>query len=80
AWSLQPDDNTVAISLDAWDFGLSAERRIFKNVWLEGRTGIGGLRGLRLNNSNGEIEDAEIDVGASGFFSLSLKVRPGMLP
>ncbi|MDA8962353.1 hypothetical protein N9H37_03260, partial [Congregibacter sp.] len=27
AWSLQPDDNDVSISLDAWDFGVSAERR-----------------------------------------------------
>ncbi|WOJ98256.1 DUF6268 family outer membrane beta-barrel protein [Congregibacter brevis] len=79
AWSLQPVNNDVAVSLDAWDFGLSAERRIYKNVWLEARTGIGGLRGFRFNSGNGQLEDPDISVGSSGFFALSLKLRPAML-
>ncbi|WP_202962363.1 DUF6268 family outer membrane beta-barrel protein [Congregibacter litoralis] len=80
AWSLQPVNNEVAISLDAWDFGLSAERRIHKNLWLEARTGVGGLRGIRFNSDDSQLEDLDISVGASGFFALSLKLRPGFLP
>ncbi|WP_439101388.1 DUF6268 family outer membrane beta-barrel protein [Congregibacter sp.] len=80
AWSLQPGNNDVAVSLDAWDFGLSAERRLHKNIWLEARTGIGGLRGFRFNSDSGQVEDPEIRVGSSGFFALSLKLRPAMLP
>ncbi|WOJ95081.1 hypothetical protein R0135_07885 [Congregibacter variabilis] len=80
AWSLQPINNEVAVSLDAWDFGLSVERRLYKNVWLEARTGVGGLRGLRLNSDSGTLEDPDISVGSSGFFALSLKLRPGLLP
>jgi hypothetical protein len=80
SWSLQPERNEVAISLDAWDFGLTAERRIFKNVWLAARTGIGGLRGLRLDTQNGTIQAPDITVGSSGFFSLSLRLRPGAQP
>ncbi len=79
AWSLQPVNNDVAISLDAWDFGLSAKRRVRRNVWLSARAGIGGLRGLRLNTDNGEFDEPDISIGASGFFSLSLELRPAML-
>lgn len=80
AWSLQPVDNDVAVSLDAWDFGLSAERRLYKNLWLEARTGVGGLRGLRLNSDSGTLEAPDINVASSGFFAVSLKIRPGLLP
>ncbi|EED33980.1 hypothetical protein NOR53_1437 [gamma proteobacterium NOR5-3] len=80
SWSLQPEDNSVAVSLDAWDFGLSIERRVYKNLWLEARSGVGGLRGLRLDSNSGTLEAPDISVGASGFFALSLTVRPGLLP
>jgi hypothetical protein len=80
SWSLQPAANEVAISLDAWDFGINAERRLYRNLWLSARAGVGGLRGLRLNSNSGDIENPDINVGGSGFFALSLKIRPGMLP
>ncbi|WP_439105764.1 hypothetical protein [Congregibacter sp.] len=70
----------ATVSLDAWDFGLSAERRLLKNIWLEARTGIGGLRGFRFNSDSGQVEDPDISVGSRGFFALSLKLRPAMLP
>lgn len=80
AWSLQPLKNEIAVSLDAWDFGLTAERRLFGNLWIAARSGIGGLRGVRLNTDRGALEDLDVSVGASGFFSLSLNLRPAMLP
>jgi hypothetical protein len=80
SWSLQPAANEVAVSLDAWDFGINAERRLYRNLWVSARVGVGGLRGLRLNSDSGSVEDPEINVSGSGFFALSLKIRPGLLP
>jgi hypothetical protein len=79
-WSRQRDNNEVAISLDAWDLGLTARRRLHRTLWLSARAGVGGLRGLRLNTGNGNVEEPEFGVGASGFFSLGIDIRPAMLP
>ena len=79
AWSLQDQQTDVAISLDAWDFGLNAERRLHRNLWLSAKVGVGGLRGLRYSTREDGIEAPDIDVGASAFFALSLRIRPADL-
>lgn len=77
AWSVRPSSEDVAVSLDAWDFGLDVERRVSGNLWVAARAGIGGLRGVRYSTRDNKLEGADIDVGASGFISLSLRFRPG---
>lgn len=79
AWSVQDQQRDVAISLDAWDFGLTVERRLHRNLWLSAKTGVGGLRGLRYSTRDDGVEAPDIDVGASAFFALSLRIRPGEL-
>lgn len=79
AWSVQDQQRDVAISLDAWDFGLTVERRLHRNLWLSAKTGVGGLRGLRYSTRDDDVEAPDIDVGASAFFALSLRIRPGDL-
>ena len=79
AWSVQDQQRDVAISLDAWDFGLTVERRLHRNLWLSAKTGVGGLRGLRYSTRDDDVEAPDIDVGASAFFALSLRIRPGEL-
>jgi len=40
SWSIEPNEHRPRISLSAWNFGLAAERRIYKSVWLRGEVGI----------------------------------------
>jgi hypothetical protein len=79
-WSRKPANNKVTVNLDAWDFGISAERRIYRNLWLSARTGVGGLRALRIDTDDLNIDEGSFDVGANGFFSLSLRLRPALAP
>ena len=79
AWVRQEDKGDIAVSLSAWNFGVSAERRLGRNLWLSARTGVAGLRGLRYSNRENDIEEPDISVDAGAFFSLSLNVRPGAL-
>ncbi|MEM9253885.1 MAG: hypothetical protein AAGA91_00475 [Pseudomonadota bacterium] len=74
SWSVSGSDEDVAVNLDAWDFGLSAETRLGGSWWLSGELGVGGFRGFRVTESGTDSPD--IDVGASGFVSLKLNYRP----
>ena len=76
SWTQRADGGEVAVSLDTWDFGLSAERRLWGHVWLGARAGIGGLRGLRFGTKDASLRGAEFDVESGAFFSVSLKLRP----
>lgn len=80
SWNLAAGQRDVSVNLDAWDFGLNVERRLGGNFWLAARAGVSGLRGLRFNTGDGNLEDPDFDVGSSGFVSLSLKFRPGLVP
>jgi hypothetical protein len=78
--SLQEGDDSVAVNLDAWDFGLEVERRLwggaFGGFYASLEVGVGGLRGLRLQDS--ELETPDLDVSSSAFLSLDFKFRPGL--
>jgi len=76
SWGISTDSGDVGVNYDAWDIDVGIERRIAGNIWLGFSTGIGGLRGLRFDGSGFEAPD--IDIGSSGFISLSLGFRPGL--
>jgi hypothetical protein len=66
--------HAVAVNLDAWDFGLSAERRLNGGIWLSMEVGVGGFRGLRLSAT--EVDAPDLNVSTSPYFGLDLKFRP----
>ena len=76
SWSVSDDQRDVAINLDAWDFGLTVERRVKANFWASIEAGWGGLRGLRVNGS--KLEGADFDIGSSAYISLDFTFRPSM--
>jgi hypothetical protein len=78
SWSLDVEEGEVGVNLDAWDFGLGAEYRIFGNFWLGADAGIGGLRGLRL--INGDVEEPDLDFSSNGFVKLNFNYRPATRP
>jgi len=74
-WTVEPDDTDIAVNLDTWNFGLSAERHLGAGAWLGLEAGVGGLRGLRLNVDRGDFEAGDVAVGRSGYLALSLRLR-----
>ena len=74
SWAIELDDERTYYNLDAWDLGFFVERRIRNYIWLAAKTGVGGLRSLRINGSG--IEEIEYDLDSSWFFGLSLNIRP----
>jgi hypothetical protein len=75
SWSIEPNERRPRMSLSAWNFGLAAERRIYKSVWLRGEVGISGLRGLTI--VGGDYEAPETKLGHTGFALFSINIRPG---
>ncbi|GAB3271189.1 hypothetical protein GCM10027297_03130 [Parahaliea aestuarii] len=77
SWSATPAGgaDSVAMNLDAWDFGLGIERRLGGDVFAALEAGVGGFRGLRLQDSG--IEDIDVDAGSSPYIRLQFKIRPG---
>lgn len=78
SWSLDLDNSEVGVNLDAWDVGLGIEHRFAGNLWLGARAGVGGLRGLRLENS--KVEEPDIDISSNFFLGLTLNYRPAVRP
>ncbi|TGD74368.1 hypothetical protein E4634_08490 [Mangrovimicrobium sediminis] len=76
SWSLDLDRDDVAVNFDAWDLGLDVEYRVAGNVWLGARTGVGGLRGLRLEGS--AVEEPDVDFSANYFLNVTLNYRPAL--
>jgi hypothetical protein len=74
-WTVQPGDDDIAVNLDTWNFGLSAERHVTGAAWLALEAGVGGLRGLRLDMDRASFEGGDISVGSSGYLALSLRLR-----
>lgn len=74
-WTVQPEEQDIAVNLDTWNFGLSAERYIAGGIWLGLEAGVGGLRGLRLNVDRGVFDAGDVSVGSSGYAALSLRLR-----
>ncbi|MFT6051872.1 MAG: hypothetical protein ACJAZ0_003048 [Halioglobus sp.] len=76
SWSVSTDQREVAINVDAWDFGLTVERRFAGNLWASLEAGWGGFRGLRVNDS--KLEEAEFDIGSSAYISIDFTFRPSI--
>ena len=76
SWSFNPDGSDASLNLDAWDFGLSAERRLSGGLWLSLEAGVGGFRGLRLSGS--DVESPDLDVSTSPYLGINLNFRPAI--
>jgi len=74
SWSVESDGDEVAANFDAWDFGVSVERRLSGPVWGAVGAGVGGFRGLRFTVDG--VESPEVDIESSGYVSLGVNFRP----
>jgi hypothetical protein len=75
SWSIEPGEQRPRMSLSAWDFGLSAQRRIYRNLWFGVEAGVSGLRGLTIVGGDWQAPDTRLDNTA--FALLTLNLRPG---
>ncbi|TDG12995.1 hypothetical protein E2F43_12845 [Seongchinamella unica] len=77
SWSLESGGSgDTYVNLDSWDFGIAAQYRIYSNIWIGARAGIGGLRGLRLADDS--VEEPDLDLDSNAFFGVELNFRPGV--
>ncbi len=76
SWSIDPTGGNAAVNYDAWDFGISYEHRVWDKVWLHIEGGVGGFRGLRIEND--QLEDSDITVGSSPYLSFQINYRPSL--
>ncbi len=78
SWSASPatSDDDVSMNLDAWDIGLTAERRVAKHFYVGLEAGFGGFRGFRMDDSG--VEDIKFDAGSSPYIRLQFKLRPNV--
>lgn len=67
-------DTQVAGSLGGWDLGVTAGRRLKRNIWFDAGAGLSGLRSLRFNES-GELQ-FEQNLGREPYVSVALSIRP----
>lgn len=76
SWSIDLERNNTSMNLDAWDFGLSVEHRVYGNFWLSAEAGVGGFRALRFSDS--DVEDVDVDFSKGAFFGVNFKYRPAL--
>ncbi len=76
SWSIAPDSGDAAINYDAWDFGLSFQKRVTGGLWMNIQGGIGGFRGVRVERDS--LEAADLDVSSSPFVRLEINYRPSV--
>lgn len=76
SWQFDTADAGVSVDLSTYDLGLSAERRIWRNVWANVELGVGGFRALTLRGSNWESPGGSAD--PAPYLSLSLNFRPAL--
>ena len=74
SWAVNSNTGAVGLNLSGFDFGVGGARRLKGALWIEGKAGVGGLRGLSIND--GDISGPAIDVSSSPFISISLTLRP----
>jgi len=73
SWSIEPGEQRPRMSLSAWNLGLSAEHRIYENLWLGAEAGVSGLRGLSLQGN--DWQDAEAKLDHTGYVEVRLNWR-----
>ena len=74
SWAVNSSTGAVGLNLSGFDFGFGGARRLSGALWMEAKAGMGGLRGLSIND--GDIAGPAIDVSSSPFISISLTLRP----
>jgi len=74
SWAIEPERGTVALDTDAWNLGLSAERRVWGNFWLRAEAGVSGFRGFGFIGSDWENPNA--DAGTSPYVTIGINFRP----
>lgn len=74
SWAVNSSTGAVGLNLSGFDFGVGGARRLNGALWIEAKAGVGGLRGLSIND--GDISGPAIDVSSSPFISISLTLRP----
>lgn len=74
SWSLNGDQDEVNYTLDTWNLGFSAERRMRGNFWVALEAGVAGLRSLRLEG--GQWEGVEFDIEETAFLRIAINYRP----
>jgi hypothetical protein len=74
SWAVNSNTGAVGLNLSGFDFGVGGARRLSGALWMEAKVGVGGLRGLSIND--GDIAGPAIDVSSSPFISISLTLRP----
>ena len=74
SWAVNSTTGAVGLNLSGFDFGFGGSMRLKGPLWLEGTVGVGGLRGLTINDGN--VSGPSIDVSSSPFINISLTFRP----
>jgi hypothetical protein len=74
SWSRSDGGKSVFTEVDAWNLGLSFERRFGNGFWLRAEAGVSGLRGLSFHGSNWQSPDTEL--GSSPYVSVGISYRP----
>jgi hypothetical protein len=74
SWALSPQSGDMAMNLDSWNFGLSFEHRLWRNVWLHAEGGMSGLSGMSF--SGGHWNDVNADLGSSPYARIGVNFRP----
>lgn len=75
SWTVSTREEEVAVNLDTWNFGLTAERRLTGPLWGAIEGGVGGLRGIRFDSDNATFDTQDIRVRSSGYIAFSLRFR-----
>ncbi len=74
SWSIEQGERRPRMTLSAWNFGIAAERRLYKNLWVGLEVGVSGIRGLTIEDSN--WQGAETRLNNTGFALLTINLRP----
>ncbi len=74
SWSVDADITHPRIDFGAWNLGVSAERRSWKNLWLHVEAGVSGLRGFSFEGSDWEGPNA--DLKTTPYVSIGITFRP----
>lgn len=76
-WAVKGPQQDLTIDQDAWNMGLAAEKRVWRNFWLRLEGGISGFRGFGFVGSDWQGPNSSN--GTSPYVSLRFGFRPPAL-
>lgn len=74
SWSIEPGERRPRVDFSSWNFGISIQRRLYKNVWWGAEIGVSGIRGLSLVGNDWQGVETKLD--STGFALLTINLRP----